>query len=81
MAYLKGTVESLSNDAVQDKKLGLAFIARIRLVDNRIRVNDRWIPLTPGMEVTAEINTGSRSVLRYFLDPLVRTGQESLRER
>jgi hemolysin D len=33
------------------------------------------------MEVTAEIQTGKRSVARYFLDPIVQSGEESLRER
>jgi hemolysin D len=33
------------------------------------------------MAVSAEIITGLRSVAGYFLDPLVQTAQESLRER
>ena len=34
----------------------------------------------PGMTLTAEIKTGSRTVLDYFLDPLMRGLNESLRE-
>ena len=34
----------------------------------------------PGMTLTAEIKTGTRSVLDYFLDPLMRGMTESLRE-
>jgi len=79
--YLTGKVISVSNDAVQDKKLGLTFVAHIQLPSNRIRANGNWINLTPGMEVTAEINTGKRSVAHYFLDPVIQTAQESLRER
>jgi len=79
--YLKGTVRSVSNDAVQDKKQGLTFVARVRLATGRMRINDQWIALTPGMAVSAEIKTGGRSVAAYFLDPLVQTAQESLRER
>lgn len=79
--YLTGRVVSVSNDAVQNKKLGLTFVARIRLSTNRIRANDQWIHLTPGMEVTAEIKTGRRSVAHYFFDPVVKTAQESMRER
>jgi hemolysin D len=78
---LQGTVVNVSKDAVADRKRGLTFVARIRLATNRIRANDTWIALTPGMAVTAEINTGRRSVARYFLDPVIRTAQESLRER
>lgn len=79
--YIKGTVVSVPNDAVQDKKLGLTFVARIRLSTNRIRANGKWINLTPGMEVTAEIKTGKQSVAHYFLDPVVKTAEESMHER
>jgi hemolysin D len=79
--YLTGVVESVSNDAVQDKKLGLIFVSRIRLPSDRMRIKGKWVRLTPGMEVTAEVKTGKRSVAHYFLDPLVQTSQESMRER
>lgn len=79
--FMAGTVRSVSNDAVQDKKGGLTFVARIRLPTNRMRIDEQWINLTPGMAVTVEVKTGTRSVARYFLDPLVQTSQESLRER
>ncbi len=79
--YLTGKVVSVPNDAVQDKKLGLTFVAHVRLPTNRILANGQWVNLTPGMEVTAEIKTGKRSVAHYFLDPIVETGEESLRER
>ncbi|KVM71179.1 MULTISPECIES: HlyD family type I secretion periplasmic adaptor subunit [Burkholderia] len=79
--FLSGIVETVSNDAVQDRRLGLMFPVRIRLAANRIRANDTWIKLTPGMSVTAEIRTGNRSVAHYFLDPVIQSSQESLRER
>lgn len=79
--YLHGTVRSVSNDAVQDKKQNLNFVARVRLPSSRMPINGQWIDLTPGMSVSAEIKTGQRSVVGYFLDPLIQTAQESLRER
>lgn len=79
--FINGTVVSVSNDAVQDKKLGLTFPVRIRLATNRLHVENRWIMLTPGMAVTADIRTGKRSVAGYFLGPLMESAQESMRER
>ncbi|KVL65443.1 HlyD family type I secretion periplasmic adaptor subunit [Burkholderia ubonensis] len=79
--FLQGTVETVSNDAAPDRRRGLTFPVRIRLATNRIRANGTWINLTPGMTVSAEIKTGKRSVAHYFLDPVIQTGQESLRER
>jgi len=57
------------------------FPARIRLPSNRFRVENKWVNLTPGMEVTVEIKTGKRSVAQYFLGPLVQGAEESMRER
>ena len=39
------------------------------------------VNLSPGMAVTVEIRTGTRTVLSYLLSPLLRYKQESLRER
>jgi hemolysin D len=79
--YLTGTVVKVSNAATPDKKLGLVFLARIRIPSNRFKVESKWLNLSPGMEVTAEIKTGQQKVWRYFLSPLIETGRESLRER
>jgi hypothetical protein len=34
-----------------------------------------------GMAVTAEVKTGKRRAIEYFLSPLLQCGNESLRER
>jgi hemolysin D len=39
------------------------------------------VRLSPGMAVTAEIKTGTRRLIEFFLSPLLKSGQESLRER
>lgn len=78
---LDGSVIDVANDAEQDKKLGLAFVARIRLASDRMNIDGKTITLTPGMAVTAEIKTGRRTVAQYFMGPLVGSVQESMRER
>jgi hemolysin D len=79
--YLIGQVVSVANDAVPDKKTGLVFTARIKLLKNSLMVHGKPIAITPGMQVTADIRTGKRSVASYFLSPLVENVQESMRER
>ena len=37
--------------------------------------------LFPGMQVISSIQTGSRTVMEYILDPLVGRMQDALRER
>ncbi|HYR65145.1 MAG TPA: hypothetical protein VEP47_03395 [Reyranella sp.] len=39
------------------------------------------VNLSPGMAVTVEIKTGSRTVLGYLLSPLLRYRQAGLRKR
>jgi hemolysin D len=79
--YLHGTVVDISNDAVSDKKNGLYFVVRVKLPTKRFRIERKWVNLTPGMEVEAEVHTGTRSVAEYFLSPLLVTANQSLRER
>jgi hemolysin D len=79
--YLKGKVVAVANDSVPDKKTGLVFTARIKLPSDILRVNGKAVSIMPGMQVTADIRTGKRSVASYFLSPLVENVQESMRER
>jgi hypothetical protein len=37
-----------------------------------MQIDDNLVNLTPGMAVTVEIKTGSRSLISYLLSPLVR---------
>jgi HlyD family type I secretion membrane fusion protein len=76
-----GTVRQVSADAVADEKQGLVFPARIALHDRRIRANDRWVALAPGMAVTAEVRTGTRRAIEFFLSPFLQYQNEALRER
>ncbi|SEJ03647.1 hemolysin D [Azotobacter beijerinckii] len=76
-----GIVSSLSNDAIEDEKLGLVYSARIQLKERHIRVNDQDIALSPGMAVRAEVKTDKRRVIDYFLSPLQQYVDESLDER
>lgn len=78
---LTGTVSFVSNDAVNDEKKGLIFQARIKLDKAVLKVDEREVKMTPGMAVSAEIATGTRRLITYFLDPLRKTTGESLRER
>jgi len=59
----------------------LNYSARIALNNTRMQVEDHMVNLSPGMAVTVEIKTGSRTILGYLLSPLRRYRQEALRER
>lgn len=78
---VKGEVITVSQDAIQDEKLGLVFSLRVRLKENNIFVEGRQVHLSPGMAATVEIKTTQRRVIEYFLDPFLRHTTESMRER
>jgi hemolysin D len=59
----------------------LAYAARISLDRTQMQIDDNLVNLAPGMAVTVEIKTGSRTVISYLLSPLLRYKHESLRER
>lgn len=52
-----------------DKPGGAVFPATLTLLQNTIWVDGKQIKLTPGMNLTAEIKTGKRTVIDYLLSP------------
>lgn len=81
--FIEGTMQWVGNDAMNDPQLGLVFPVRILLSDTKVpnKVNGQRGSVAPGMSVTADIAIGSRRVLEYFLAPILRYKEESLRER
>ena len=51
------------------------------VAQSNINVNGKLVPISPGMSVTAEVKTGERRIIEYFLSPLLRYKQEAIRER
>lgn len=78
---VSGELLHVSKDAVEDERLGYVFPARIRLENDKILVDDKWVPLGAGMSLVAEIKTGSRRLIEYLLSPLQQYQSEAMRER
>ena len=78
---ITGTVEYISNDAINDENLGLVYHARIKLARQSILVNGHDVNLSPGMLATVEVKTGKRRLIEYLLSPLLRYRDEAFRER
>ena len=76
-----GTVTRVSRDAVVDERQGLAYALRVSLGQQSIAVGSQSVDLAPGMAVTAEVKTGERRLIDFFLSPLLRYRDEGLRER
>ena len=78
---IEATVESVAKDATVDEKLGLIYRTRLSLAKNAPMVDKTPTQLMPGMAVAAEISTGQRRLIEFFMAPLLRAKQESMGER
>lgn len=78
---LPATVTLVSHDAIPDERRGLIYAVRVKMAHGSMWVDGAEVPLTPGMAVTAEVKTGRRRLIEFFLTPLLQHSSESLRER
>lgn len=68
-------------DSSEPKGQELVYSARISPAKDRMLIDNKYVNLSPGMAVSVEIKTGSRSIISYLLSPLARYRHESMRER
>ncbi|MFT6101809.1 MAG: hemolysin D [Gammaproteobacteria bacterium] len=78
---IDGEVITVSDDATVDEKRGLIYGMRLLMKKNTLFVEGKEVKLIPGMAVTAEMQTGHRRIIEFFLAPLLRYKKEGLRER
>lgn len=76
-----GKITNISGDAINDEKLGLVYKTKIKLNEKFIKVDNRNVQLSYGMSVTSEIKTSKRTVLEFFLSPITKALNESVKER
>jgi hemolysin D len=67
---VEAAVQSVTADAVNDEQRGAIFPAVLSLSQHSLNVDGKAIRLSPGMNVTAEIKTGTRRVIDYLLSPV-----------
>jgi len=83
-----GTIRTVSRDAftpdgkadTQGAAASPFFKARVLLDSSTFQTKEGAKQLLPGMTVSAEIKVGTRSVISYFLYPLLRGLDDSLKE-
>jgi hemolysin D len=78
---INGEVTSVSDDAMQDERLGLVYAAHVRLAKADMNIDGKIVQLSPGMAVSVEVMTGKRRVMDFVLSPVMQHVQESGRER
>jgi HlyD family secretion protein len=59
----------------------LSYRTLVELKASELESKGQRFKLTPGMQVSAEINLGTRTVLQYMLSPIQKNLHEAWRER
>ena len=72
--------EQKRNAGIQEQPAS-SFRALIELPAPYLQTQSKRYRLSPGMQVSAEINLGTRTVLEYLLSPIQKTLHEAGRER
>jgi HlyD family secretion protein len=93
---IEGKVKQVSADATEapsantrsdaltgrDRLMGpLAFRTLVELNSQALAVDGEKYAVAPGMQVAAEINLGTRTVMEYLLSPVQKAFHEAARER
>ena len=78
---IEGKLESISADTIEDKRGEHFYLVKVRTQKNAIVHHNEYLPIIPGMVVTADILIGKKTVLDYLLKPILKAKQNALRER
>lgn len=82
---LDGTLEYLSPDTLSDELKPNEqpyYRAQVKIKGRHFSARpEEKIEIQPGMTATAEIKTGTNTVLKYLIKPVIKTLTESMRER
>lgn len=78
---IEGIVNKISPDAFEDEVRGLVYRVMVSLEENNIRHQGEVITMASGMTLTGEIKTGKRRIIEFFLSPLMKYTDESLKVR
>lgn len=80
--HLDGIITAISPDStILDGQQGPTYQLTIETTSDALEVNDNSYPISSGMEVSADVRTGNRTILDYFLSPINASVGETLRER
>ena len=78
---LKGKLEHISADTIQDEEGDSFYLVRILTDQNHLGEGIHQLPIIPGMVAEVDLVTGKKTVLNYLLKPILRAKETALRER
>ncbi len=73
---VKGTVKYISPSSFQNEKLGSVYLVKLDVDDTNPNIN-----VMSGLSGAVEVKIGKQSIMRYFLDPIVKGFGNSMKEK
>jgi adhesin transport system membrane fusion protein len=78
---LPGTVVQVGADAVNNERGEAYYLVRVQTQKKTLDNLGKPLPIISGMQAQVDIITGSKTVLRYLLKPLIAVRESAFRER
>ena len=78
---IDGNVTHVSDDAIEDEKLGPVYEVYIEPTQHSLMVEGEELYLNSGMSVTAELKVGKRRIIEFFIYPLIKYLDEGMSVR
>ena len=81
MGGLEGELVHISPDSITDDSGESYYVVKVQTSDIFVGPDGSQLPIIPGMTVSVDILTGSKTILQYLLKPIFKTKELALRER
>jgi hemolysin D len=64
---IPGEIVNISPDAIEDEKQGYVYKIKVKPQETTLKVGNKDMPISPGMTAQAEVKTGTRRIIEFFL--------------
>ena len=81
---LEGEIIEISADSIKDKDSKddkSYYQVTVKTKKNYLESNSKKLPIIPGMVASVDIITGKKTIMNYFLKPIIKIKEGSLHER
>ncbi len=78
---VKGVVEQVSVDTIQDNNGMIFYIVKVRTDEKMYNKDGIELPYIAGMQAEVDVITGTQSILDYLMKPLLRISNRAFTER
>ena len=75
---IEGKVKKVSKDSIEDEKQGLIYDVFITPVTKSLMVDGKEQTISTGMGLSAEIKTGKRRIIEFFIYPIIKYWSEAV---